>query len=361
MKNLIKYILILISVLFISCNKEDETEEYTPVTPVVMDLTAVPYPKLSDYKFFDGELKNQTPAYGVLPFRPESELFTDYAEKKRFVWMPSGTKATYVNDYTIFNMPTGSALIKNFYYNRVQPSNTTKIIETRIMIKKADGWIYATYIWNDEQTEAFLNMNGSTKEITWIDNNSVQRTINYEIPNEDTCAACHTIGLIKQPLAIKPQNLNGNYNYGYGNINQLTKWISYGFLENNLPSTINSVVNYKDATKSLNLRVRSYFDANCAHCHQPGGAASSLHSTLNLQFNETTNESNMGVCATPEHTIPGLTGRIVVPGNIDNSQLYYRVSTNDPFFRMPFKGRTIVHQEGVQLIADWINSLTACP
>jgi hypothetical protein len=35
--------------------------------------------KLSDYKFFEGALKNQNPALNVVPYEPASSLFTDYA------------------------------------------------------------------------------------------------------------------------------------------------------------------------------------------------------------------------------------------------------------------------------------------
>lgn len=361
MKLIYKLSLFLFIATLTSCNKEDANEEYTPVpvSPVIMDLTQVPYSKLTEYHFFEGEIKNQKPVYGVIPFRPESELFTDYAQKKRFVWLPTGLKATYVNDYSVLELPVGGALIKNFYYNNVQPSNTTKIIETRIMIRKSSGWIYANYVWNDEQTEAFLDLNGSTKQITWIDNNSVSRTINYDIPNELKCAGCHTISNTKRPIGIKPQNLNGNYNYADGTYNQLAKWKSVGILENSTPNNINSVVNYKDTSKPLETRVRSYFDANCAHCHQPGGYADFFD--LKLEFKETINRTNMGVCVTPNHIIPGVEGRLVKPGNLAQSLLYYRVTTNDPNYRMPFLGRTIIHDEGVALIAQWINSLTDCP
>jgi uncharacterized repeat protein (TIGR03806 family) len=361
MKLLLKLTFLLSLITLISCNKDDASEEYipVPVTPVIMDLTQVPYPKLSDYKFFDGEMKNQKPVFGVIPYRPESELFTDYAEKKRFIWVPTGLKASYVNDYSALELPVGGALIKNFYYNNVQPSNTTKIIESRIMIRKSNGWIYANYVWNDEQTEAFLDLNGSTEQITWIDNNSVSRTITYDIPNETKCVGCHTISNEKRPLGIKPQNLNGNYNYADGVYNQLAKWKSLGILENNTPNNINAVVNYKDTSKPLETRVRSYFDSNCAHCHQPGGYAD--YFDLKLEFKETTDQRNMGVCVTPNHIIPGINGRIVKLGDPSQSTLYYRLTTNDPNYRMPFLGRSVIHTEGAALIEQWILSLTDCP
>lgn len=358
MKVYFKLIFILFNLILLSCNKDDSAEEYTSFSPVKMNLAQIPYAKLSDYNFFEGELKNQQPVFGVIPYKPESELFTDYAQKKRFVWLPNGLKATYVNDHSVLNMPVGSALIKNFYYNNVLPSNTTKIIETRIMIRKAGEWIYANYLWNDEQTEAFLDLNGSNVQISWIQNITT-KTINYDIPDEVKCAGCHTISNEKRPIGIKPQNLNGNFTYSDGAFNQLSKWVTLGILENNLPTNINSVVDYNDTSKPILTRVRSYFDANCAHCHQPGGYAD--YYDLKLEFKETTIPANMGVCIAPNHLIPGIEGRIVKPGNLAQSLLYYRVTTNDPNFRMPFLGRTIVHDEGVALIAEWINSMTDCP
>ena len=91
---------------------------------------------------------------------------------------------------------------------------------------------------------------------------------------------------------------------------------------------------------------------------QDGGYAS--YYVMRFAFNQTTVAANLGICQMPNHSIPAVSGSIVKPSDINRSVLYYRVSTTDPGYRMPFKGRTIVHEEGVQLIADWINSLTSC-
>ncbi|HMK06753.1 MAG TPA: hypothetical protein VK476_04430 [Flavobacterium sp.] len=342
--------------LGIACSSDGN--EYVPVpiqqSPVVVDLAQVPYAKLSDYKFFSGAMKNQKPAYGVLLYKPVSELFTDYALKKRFVWMPMGTKATYDGDAKVLNLPVGAALVKTFYYNNVQPSNTTRIIETRVMIRKATGWIFADYIWNDEQTEAILQMDGSYTAVSWTVN-GVIKSSNYRIPSELECAACHKISNVVLPIGIKPQNLNYKYP---DNVNQLSNWISKGYLENNLPANIVSVIDYNDTSKPLNLRVRSYFDANCGHCHQEGGYGDFY--AMRFPFSETTTLANMGVCVTPNHFVPGQTGEIVKPGDLNRSILYYRMNTNDFSYRMPFLGRSITHEEGVGLVGDWILSLTDC-
>ncbi len=347
-----------LSLLF-SCSASEEEYINVPEIPVVVDLSQVPYPKLSDYHFFNGELKNLTPSYGVIPYKPATELFSDYAEKKRFVWMPSGSKATYQGDYNILNLPVGSVLIKVFYYNNVQPTNATKIIETRLMIRKSSGWIFANYIWNEQQTEALLTSQSTTRVISWKDLNNTIHTLDYRTPEVDfECLRCHATfnNQIVNPIGIKPQNINYNYNYTEESKNQLTKLIEFGYLENNLPSQINSIVDFKDTSKSLDVRVRSYFDANCAHCHINGGEAS-VHN-LRFAFNETIDATKMGVTAHAAHFLEGYNSVIVTPGNVSQSILHYRINTEtDLLYIMPPLARTKKHTEALQLIETWINSL----
>lgn len=365
-------VLLLFLSIFIACSDQDD--EYTPVSPVVVDLTQVPYPKLSDYHFFEGEMKNQIPSLNVIPYEPRSVLFSDYAHKKRFVWMPDGTKATYNDDDNILELPIGAALIKTFYYDDVQPNNTTRIIETRIMIRQATGWIFAEYVWNSEQTEAFLDLAGSYTPVSWKDENNVIRDVNYRIPSEVQCIVCHKIKetvngsevTVHTPIGIKPQNLNFNYNYGSVTKNQLTKWIEQGYLENNfsLPSIENSVVDYNDTSKPVNLRVRSYFDINCAHCHKEKGHCD--YRPLRLAYSETgaaNGLTNMGVCVPTQDMqdfSPELSN-LVTPNKTDQSMLFYRVNTTNPSFMMPLHGRALIHDEGIALIEEWINSIQNCP
>lgn len=360
--------------IIVACTNDND-DEYTPVSPVVVDLTSVPYEKLSDYHFFDGEMKNQIPSLDVLPYEPASPLFTDYAHKKRFVWMPKGVKATYNGDGQILELPVGAAIIKTFYYDKVQPSNTTKIIETRIMIRKSSGWIFADYVWNTEQTEAYLDMDGSNVSIDYKDENDVLHSVpNYRIPNEVQCITCHkarqTINSVAVdvniPIGIKPQNINFDYNYGTETKNQLTKWIEVGYLQNNfsLPSANNTTIDYTDTSKPLESRVRSYLDINCAHCHQDNRHCD--YRPMRFALAETgdlvNGLANMGVCVNTQdmQDFPPALSKIVSPGNINRSMLYYRLNTTNENYRMPLHGRTVIHTEGVALIEQWINSLQPC-
>jgi uncharacterized repeat protein (TIGR03806 family) len=349
--------------LFSGC-KKDEIIEPVPTPPpaadgsgVSVDLATVPYQNLSEYQFFTGDLKDQIPADGVVPYQPASSLFTDYALKKRFIWMPPGVKASYDGDHNLLVLPVGTALIKTFYYNNVQPSGATRIIETRVMIRKSSGWIFAEYVWNAAQTEATLDMLGSYTDVSWLQNGTPKATT-YRIPSETECLICHKDNGTAIPIGIKPQNINWSYPYSDGSQNQLLKLIEQGYLENNLPANIVSTIDYADENYPLRLRLRSYLDANCAHCHRQNSHCD--YRPLRLAFSETVLGQNMGICVTPDETLDPSLIEIIVPGNVNKSMMHFRLSSTSESNRMPLLGRTIVHEEGVQLLTDFINSITNC-
>ena len=358
------FVIILIVAIVVSCSKSDDDKYVEPTFAVSVNLATVPYPKLSDYHFFQGEQKNLSPNQNVLPYEPASSLFADYAHKKRFVWMPAGSKATYVSDDKVLDLPVGAVLIKTFYYDNVQPNNTTQIIETRLLIKKSSGWKAYDYVWNAEQKDAILDEagNGFTIPVTFKENNII-RSFNYKTPSQGKCLTCHKInpnqtGEITIPIGPKPQNLNTVYSYNGVSMNQIEKWQSVGYLDNSVPalSAIKSTIDYRDVTQSLQLRARSYLDINCAHCHQAGGHCEYVPQRFNFS---NTDVLTSGVCLTPLTTVTGFP-YIINGGNSTNSLMINKMTSVEDGIMMPYIGRILVHDEGVQLITDWINSLPAC-
>lgn len=274
--------------------------------------------------------------------------------------MPPGVHATYDGDGNILNFPVGTVLIKNFYYNTIQPGNTTKIIETRMMILKSTGWIFVEYIWNDAQTDADLQVgddfeNGSVQTFTFLKPNNAPVTETYRIPSESECHACHKINEVRFPIGVKPQNLNHNYSFADGSKNILQKMKEIGYLDS-YPSTIVSTIDYHDTSQSLDLRARSYLDANCSHCHRDLGRC--YYMPIRLGFGQTTDPTNLGICVVANEEISPTLQRIITPGNHNKSILHYRLSINDESMRMPLLGRTIVHDEGLSLLEQWIDSMT---
>ncbi|HQV74204.1 MAG: hypothetical protein KBA60_03320 [Flavobacteriales bacterium] len=354
----------LLFIVFVSCSK-DELEEGLPGSPagadrLVLNVNEFPYTNLSEYRFFKGPMADQRPRTGVIPYEPITALFTDYAHKKRFVWMPEGSMAHYAGDHVILDMPDGTVLIKNFYYDNVAPTNTTRIIETRILYKRDGLWEFAEYVWNAEQTDATFNMSGSNTPITWTDEENMQQSINYRIPAEAECHTCHKYSGLNTPIGPKPQNLNSTYPYTSGDRNQLIEWVRNGYLANDIPKRINTTVRWNDTSQDLETRVRSYLDMNCAHCHSDNTHCD--YRSMRFAFSETTQPENLGECVPPDDPIAEGQTHIVARGNAARSMLYYRINSTNEAERMPLLGRTVVHQEGVALIQEWINQLSPpCP
>jgi len=361
-QQLLTFILCTVFLGLVSCGNnggDDYSELPTgPVSPVVMNLDSVPYTNLSHYNFFEGEIKNQQPVQGVLPYDLNSSLFTDYALKKRFVWMPTGTRASYTTDGEVLDFPVGAVLIKTFYYDNAYPDRTTDIVETRIMIKKANGWIFANYVWNAAMTEAVLTTNASTRLVKWYQNNLLL-SANYKIPSQAQCALCHSLNNEHTPIGPKPQNLNKEYMYADGSNNQLTKWISMGYLNMAQPN-ITSTVDWTDTSQPLALRARSYLDINCAHCHSDGRYCS--YTPMNLAFNKTNISANLGVCIGPQDYVTGDQQYIIAGQDAEASLMFFKIRTTDPNEMMPLTGRTLSHREGVALIQEWIDTMDeSCP
>ena len=49
-----------------------------------------PKMQLSDYGFFTGDIAEHQPIASVVPYQLNTPLFSDYAEKLRFVQLPEG-------------------------------------------------------------------------------------------------------------------------------------------------------------------------------------------------------------------------------------------------------------------------------
>ena len=153
-----------------------------------------PFKRVSQYLLFEGHPAFQRAAEGVIPYDLNSALFSDYAEKYRFIKLPPDTHANYSRE-EVFEFPIGTVIAKTFAfpYDARDPSRGRRLIETRILKREPDGWVGLPYIWNKEQTEATLDVAGDTSDVSWIHTDGRTRTDNYIIPNANQCKGCHKV------------------------------------------------------------------------------------------------------------------------------------------------------------------------
>lgn len=318
-----------------------------------------PHDRLSDYNLYQGDLKDLNPVASLLPYDLNTILFSDYAQKQRFAYVPQDSTVVYDTD-GVLNFPVGSMLVKNFYYDLDQRDNSEKrlIIETRLLIHQKAGWTAQTYVWNEEQDEAFLELAGAQKDVSWVNEQGITRNVNFVIPTQNDCKTCHSNNGELLPLGPEIRNLNKTYPYDDGDQNQLEKWQEVGILQGKpAMKNVPKVPVWNDpSTGSLNDRARIYLDVNCANCHNRGGSAN--NSGLFLSYDEK-NARNFGINKPPVAAGRGSGGlqHDILPGYPDKSILVYRMESTHPAIRMPEIGRTLVHEEAVAMIREWIQKM----
>lgn len=326
--------------------------------PAIQTIS-VPKEMLSEYGFFVGNLADQKPAVGIVPYALNTPLFSDYAEKLRFVKLPEGATVLY-NDTEVLDFPVGTTLIKTFYYPNDfrQPEKGRRLMETRLLVHEEKGWKALEYIWNNEQTDAYLEVAGDEREVSYVDAKGKKRSQHYVMPNLNQCKGCHNRNEVMTPIGPTARQLNGELTYTEDPENQLLHWRKVGLLAN-LPDLKNcpkAPVWNQPETGSLEARARIWLDINCGHCHRPEGPAST--SGLNLHVYET-NATLLGINKTPVAAGRGSGDRKfdIVPGKPDESILIFRMESTDPGIMMPEVGRKVTHKEGVALVREWIHSM----
>ena len=242
-----------------------------------------------------------------------------------------------------------------------------KLIETRLLVHRETGWTALPYVWNSAQTDATLEITGDAKPLI-ISDGSIEETFTYIVPDKNQCAGCHATNATTrdiEPIGPRIHNLNRPYDYarndlqgqGAGEVNQLSFWRDRDFIELAAsPDHLPTMANWGDKSLNIESRARAYLDVNCGHCHNDKGPADTSGLFLDIV---TDSPVRLGRCKLPIAAGQGTGGNkySIVPGQPGTSILVYRMQSLDPGAMMPELGRSLVHQEGIELISEWIAAM----
>jgi uncharacterized repeat protein (TIGR03806 family) len=280
----------------------------------------------------------------VIPYDINARLWSDHADKSRFMAIPDGTSID-IDDEGRFDLPVGSVVGKHFYLN-------DQLIETRLMLhyQPPHGWKGYSYEWNETQTEATLLTTAKDKNI----NGQL-----WHYPSRAECDACHT-SIAGFTLGLEVGQLNRSVTYPDTtiNANQLITLEQVNVLTRPLSDSEKSTTFYAidDTAYSVERRARSYLHANCANCHQPGGpggGAMDLRMSTSFEDARICNEAPMG------DTLGLINPVILSPGNPGQSILVLRMEDTGQH-RMPPLASGIVDTEAMAVIREWISGVKAC-
>jgi uncharacterized repeat protein (TIGR03806 family) len=333
--------------------------------------------RLSETGLF-ASTRDHVPAPGVIPYSVNSPLWSDGAEKERFLALPGDSRiefeaVTYPQpapgSTPGWRFPDGTVLVKTFALE-MEAGNpaSRRRLETRILHhERAPGnddeygaqvWHGYTYLWNDEQTDAeLIDARGLDRSYLIRDAQAPGGTRQqaWHFPSRAECALCHTMAA-KYVLGVTTLQINRIHRYGDVEANQLSTFDHLGMFTRPLPaepSKLGRLADYRDETAATESRARAYLQANCSHCHRKwggGNAEFQLLSTLPLEQTGTLNvRANHGTFGVED-------GRLIVPGEPDRSLVYRRMMLSG-LGRMPHVASNTVDPLGTSLVRAWIEHL----
>lgn len=286
------------------------------------------------------------PAPGMIPFDVNAPLWSDNAEKYRFLSIPDGTTIDLDAVTGDFIFPTGSVLMKHFLLN-------DRIFETRLLMRHQTGWGGYSYEWqydtNNDPVDATLLTEGKDKTFEGV---------NWHYPSRTECFLCHTEAA-NFTLGPEVSQLNKEQVYPttFITANQIDTLDTINMFTS-LEPALNSLFLYAldDETATVEQRARSYLHTNCGVCHRPGGGG---RGTMDLRYS--TSFQNTQTCGTtPSFGSFGITNaQLIAPGSPDQSVLYHRLTSTDSS-RMPPLGTGLVDNQAASVINEWITGLADC-
>ncbi|MDB4974280.1 MAG: hypothetical protein JWN48_2621 [Myxococcaceae bacterium] len=289
-------------------------------------------------------------ACGVEPYKPAFELWSDGAEKHRFMALPPGTQID-VSDPDNFKFPVGTRVWKEF---RIQVGGASKLAETRLLHKSTDGWLYTTYVWSEDGATAVQQNDGVPNLFGSV----------HTVPTRDQCHDCH-VGrpdfVLGWDMLMLGEGASG-----------LTRQVlsDRGLLrgaDGGLPSA--EALSAKVPGNDVEHAALGYLHANCGiSCHNDSALAPARETGLlaRLDLDTLGSAQSVDVVTTGINRVPGLNAKFpaggpyfdIRPGDAAHSLLLARMRVRGET-QMPRFGTNVVDTQGSLVVERWIESLTA--
>lgn len=344
--------------------------------PLTAAESAQSPPLLSETAAFV-DLSRLEAATGILPYSVQSPLWSDGAQKRRWMALPGGSHVGF-SEHGAWQFPEGTVFIKHFgmVLDEREPEDVYRL-ETRFLVAAEGGGYYGlVYKWDEDQRDARLLLDGAEDVLDIVAADGSVRQQRYTYPSSRNCGACHSAGS-GYVMGVRTAQLNGEYQVSAGEPadavaeatsddsagdgtreNQLEAWAALGLFEAPLDTSPGSshehLVSLADDAAPLEARVRSYWDSNCGTCHH----AASPFPSWDARFSTPLEEQR--VLLAPPRALSDEDGlSLIVPGDPERSLIYLRSRSEQPGMRMPPLLSSRIDERYVELLRQWIEALPA--
>ena len=299
--------------------------------------------------YADWDAKRVRPDH--LPFAPQYPLWSDGATKLRWLFLPRGSSIDASNVDT-WKFPVGTRLWKEFRFNRRA--------ETRFIERTRQGWRYATYVWNDDESEAVL-----APEMGIAQSVETRPGVRHAIPSRMDCRACHEASPVRVlgvgALQLSPDrdpNAPHAEALPTGAVD-LTSLLERRLVRG-LPRRFIDIAPRINADSPTSRAALGYLHTNCGTCHTAGGELASLSFSLRYLLDRRAGESAPAVATSVGRrgvfrpAGQATAAERVSAGDPDGSMLLTRMASRHLVAQMPPLGTRVVDEAAVQLIRKWI-------
>jgi len=286
------------------------------------------------------------------PYSPQYPLWSDGAKKTRWVFLPPGS-AIDTSDPGDWNFPVGTRFWKEFSFNG-------RKVETRFLWKaSADHWVFATYVWNEEQTDAVLAPPDGVPGVA-----DIAPGRRHDVPGETDCRACHGTRRVG-PLGFNALQLSTdrdpNAIHGEPLAPGLLTLATLAADERLSPPRPEWIAS-PPRIRTDNPRTRAvlgYFAGNCGACHNGNGEIQAAVPSLrhaDVIDGDAVARSLLGKPTTWQ--VPGQpegSSVLIDPSSPDISALLVRMKSRRPSSQMPPLGTKLRDDAAIEAITKWMS------
>jgi hypothetical protein len=305
-------------------------------------------------------------------FSPQYPLWSDGASKRRWVRLPAGSQID-VSNLEKWQLPVGTRFWKEFSFQG-------RKVETRFLWRTSkDRWVFASYAWNDAQTDAELASESGIANI--VDITGGKR---HSIPSVAECRSCHDSSRT-ETLGFDALQLSDDRdpNALHGEPLSRDMLTLRTLVDENLitPRRAELVTDPPRIASSspITRTALGYLSTNCGSCHNRDSSIASLG--LNLKHTEPgagnrepgAGDVHRGGSLDPPECTPALAttvgrrghwfvpeapeeSRIINPGHPESSALIRRIKSRRPISQMPPIGTVVADTAAIDLLTSWVKN-----